>query len=303
MKSEDYSLFFHSSFFIFHIKPMLTKHLSFLLASFAISFSTAFASISNRTDSVYLFTYHHGPATDGIKVAYSFDQKHWIPISNYSFVKSDYGNWGANKKMYSPSLVFYQGRWYAIWAVNPDVNQFATTCSSDFWTWKPQDYPYMKEGENVQNPILSKQSGEFVVSYSTNKNQYYETRSKDFKHWSAPMPISATAYSQKQKAVKQFINGTEVVGELHRIPSVLIKELEMRVNDATLRNQAYDESTRDDARRFEQVKALKAMLNVDLNDTKSISTNLIGIFFEDINYSADGGLYAELIQNRDFEYS
>ena len=29
---------------------------------------------------------------------------------------------------------------------------------------------------------------------------------------------------------------------------------------------------------------------------------LLGIFFEDINYSADGGLYAELIQNRDFEY-
>ena len=28
----------------------------------------------------------------------------------------------------------------------------------------------------------------------------------------------------------------------------------------------------------------------------------MGIFFEDINYSADGGLYAELIQNRDFEY-
>ena len=71
----------------------------------------------------------------------------------------------------------------------------------------------------------------------------------------------------------------------------------MKVNDATLRNQAYDESTRDDARRFEQVKALKAMLNVDLNDTKSISTNLIGIFFEDINYSADGGLYAELISS------
>ena len=29
---------------------------------------------------------------------------------------------------------------------------------------------------------------------------------------------------------------------------------------------------------------------------------LLGVFFEDINYSADGGLYAELIQNRDFEY-
>lgn len=29
---------------------------------------------------------------------------------------------------------------------------------------------------------------------------------------------------------------------------------------------------------------------------------LTGIFFEDINYAADGGLYAEMVQNRDFEY-
>ena len=36
---------------------------------------------------------------------------------------------------------------------------------------------------------------------------------------------------------------------------------------------------------------------------KAISPDLFGIFFEDINYSADGGLYAELVQNRSFEYS
>jgi alpha-L-arabinofuranosidase len=36
---------------------------------------------------------------------------------------------------------------------------------------------------------------------------------------------------------------------------------------------------------------------------KPISPHLIGIFFEDLNYAADGGLYAELIQNRSFEYS
>lgn len=35
---------------------------------------------------------------------------------------------------------------------------------------------------------------------------------------------------------------------------------------------------------------------------KPISPDLFGIFFEDINYSADGGLYAEQIQNRSFEY-
>jgi alpha-L-arabinofuranosidase len=37
--------------------------------------------------------------------------------------------------------------------------------------------------------------------------------------------------------------------------------------------------------------------------SKAISPNLFGIFFEDINYAADGGLYAEMVQNRSFEYS
>ncbi|MBQ8655444.1 MAG: alpha-N-arabinofuranosidase [Prevotella sp.] len=36
---------------------------------------------------------------------------------------------------------------------------------------------------------------------------------------------------------------------------------------------------------------------------KAISDELIGIFFEDISSSADGGLYAELVQNGSFEYN
>lgn len=34
---------------------------------------------------------------------------------------------------------------------------------------------------------------------------------------------------------------------------------------------------------------------------KAISQDLVGLFFEDINFAADGGLYAELIENRSFE--
>ena len=36
---------------------------------------------------------------------------------------------------------------------------------------------------------------------------------------------------------------------------------------------------------------------------KAISPDLVGIFYEDLSHAADGGLYAELVQNRDFEYS
>ena len=33
-----------------------------------------------------------------------------------------------------------------------------------------------------------------------------------------------------------------------------------------------------------------------------IQKDLVGIFFEDINYGADGGIYAEMIENRSFEF-
>ena len=33
-----------------------------------------------------------------------------------------------------------------------------------------------------------------------------------------------------------------------------------------------------------------------------IQPTMYGIFFEDINFGADGGLYAEMIENRSFEF-
>lgn len=49
--------------------------------------------------------------------------------------------------------------------------------------------------------------------------------------------------------------------------------------------------------------AEKTTVTVDANAGKPISPDLVGIFFEDLNYAADGGLYAELVQNRSFEYN
>jgi alpha-L-arabinofuranosidase len=43
--------------------------------------------------------------------------------------------------------------------------------------------------------------------------------------------------------------------------------------------------------------------NKSIVSSKQISPDLFGIFFEDISYAADGGLYGELVQNRSFEYT
>ncbi len=51
------------------------------------------------------------------------------------------------------------------------------------------------------------------------------------------------------------------------------------------------------------VMASASTLTADANRTTvEMSDTLYGLFFEDINYGADGGLYAELLQNRSFEY-
>ncbi|MBN2162689.1 MAG: carbohydrate binding domain-containing protein [Pontiellaceae bacterium] len=47
----------------------------------------------------------------------------------------------------------------------------------------------------------------------------------------------------------------------------------------------------------------KATVEVDYDHGKAISPLLMGVFYEDLSYAADGGLYAELIENRSFDYS
>jgi len=50
------------------------------------------------------------------------------------------------------------------------------------------------------------------------------------------------------------------------------------------------------------VCAQKVSINVDTNKSDhAISPTLFGLFFEDINLSADGGVYRELVRNRSFE--
>lgn len=50
------------------------------------------------------------------------------------------------------------------------------------------------------------------------------------------------------------------------------------------------------------VNSVDALITVNANSKGvDINPDMIGLFFEDINYAADGGLYAELVQNRSFE--
>lgn len=51
------------------------------------------------------------------------------------------------------------------------------------------------------------------------------------------------------------------------------------------------------------IQAQQHVMTVDVSKSMAqISPTMYGIFFEDINFGADGGLYAELVKNRSFEF-
>ena len=255
---------------------------------------------ANHPDSVYIATYANNPKA-GLHVAYSSDNSRWIGIGdNYDFVKSDFGAWGSQKQMFAPSVLKHNGVWYAVWGVNTDKRQFAATKSSDLWLWKPQDYPYMDVSE-VLEPVLSREGDEFVVMFKTADGSVYKTVSCDFSHWSKAVKVDNSDYFSQKQSIS--VGGARVEADVNRVPWQFVNSLITNVDAASQRYARECERMTDDASRFAKVSEIKAFLKPDANNSKAISNNLIGIFFEDINYAADGGLYAELIQNRDFEYS
>jgi len=257
-------------------------------------------SFAAAPDSVYIFTYAIPQDTrKGLHIAYSADGKTWTAIGqDQSFVSSDFGTWGREKQMIRPSVIRDGDTWYAVWQLNNNTNQFATTLTKKLSVWKPQDYPYVSTSE-VLNPVLSKASGQFVVTYKTRDGKVWQVKSLDFKTWTAAREVN----DYRSNEVKAKVNGTEYDGCITRAPWTLIENLINKGDATTLRNRQHGERMADDGNRFRDLKTVEANLSLRYSDAKAISPNLVGIFFEDISYAADGGLYAELLQNRDFEYN
>ncbi len=63
-------------------------------------------------------------------------------ISNeYAYIKSDYGRWGAEKRMIAPYLVQRpNGVWQCVWGLNEREMVFAHAASTDLVGWGRQSY-------------------------------------------------------------------------------------------------------------------------------------------------------------------
>jgi alpha-L-arabinofuranosidase len=98
------------------------------------------------------------------------------------------------------------------------------------------------------------------------------------------------------------LDGKEIAGYVMKTDAATVDKLDKYTAERDRLAALYSEHCDKDGERFAGLQPIAGTLTLN-GESKDISPLLMGIFFEDINYAADGGLYAELIQNRDFEYS
>ena len=276
----------------------------------AVAALAALSIASYADDKVFLYS----PGVDkGVRIAYLDETKgtegEFVDIAQ--IFSSDYARWGADKKMFSEfAVALEEGGYAAVFQVNDIAPCFAVAYSEDLVTWRPQDYPQMSHQGVIAPVIVRNGENSYSVVYKTKQGGYRKTNTDAlFRHFSKDVEATKQEYeAADKKRDKVTIDGKAQTGNIISLEgkpqnsAAIIKYFDEQGRKA----QMWGENLADDKARFAQLLAkgqIKASLNVNEAKCKNISDKLIGIFFEDISYAADGGLYAELVQNRDFEYT
>ena len=282
---------------------MKTRYLLLSAALMAMSQTMAAApeqdapaySIVGRDSTCQIFVYSPDP-TAGLHLAYLTDEDKWVDVGQ--LCASDYGPWGAEKKMYNPFVVkANDGTWRALWSVNDHAPQFAVAYSEDLITWRPQDYPIVKEKGVLDVAAYQMDDGNFDVYLKTKRGKRYVQVSPDFRTFQEDS-LEATADEILWQRDTATINGKLYQGCDFEVPAVHLQYIRSWF-------KALAEDNAENNRPLPKTPAapLEATLTIEPNKQHRISDKLMGIFFEDISRAADGGLCAELLQNGDFEYN
>ena len=212
-------------------------------------------------------------------------------------------------KTFSPAKIFFDpghnvidvtiqkkdGKYYMLYKderIWPKAKKELSVAVSDHATG-----PYLPTGDKpfatdwVEGPAVCPLSdGSYVVYMDAYTRHRYEAkRTRDFRTWEDVTDRISIPKDAKHGSIitvtKEFVDN-------------ILSEVAAWQYRENLRNErlALPDS-------LKNAVPVEADITVHAGQAKKISDELFGVFFEDLNYAADGGLYAELVQNRDFEYS
>lgn len=202
----------------------------------------------------------------------------------------------------------------SVW-VRPSYQEGTMHCQLDYsvdskhWTHVDlnifdSDYGPWGSEKKLYNVVLrydgKKYRAEFTPSPKDNP-QVAITESDNLYLWkpqSYPV-LEKAAFDAKLAELKAEASGNMIRIPYSDLKMVLLKAAAAKGNVA-MEQENFVKTGKEATRKRDIVKS---ELNVHIKNTKAISPMLYGIFFEDISYAADGGLYAEMVRNRDFEFT
>src|SRR5690349_3934302 len=215
---------------LYYIGKQVTLRYRLVIVLILIELPMAFARINPRTveaDSVYLFSYATTKNNNhnGLHFAWSRDRETWFTIGNeYSYLYSDYGQWGAEKRMISP-YVFndINGVWHCVWSLNEKENVFAHASSENLVDWGRQSYPTVKSGSNCLAPVVQYDAGKklYTLYYTTTSGKIFATTTTDFKVYS---PVVEAQQTTASTIAVTLPGGTEQ-GQVHRVSWSVVHHL------------------------------------------------------------------------------
>lgn len=266
---------------------------------FAIQLGAAAAEV----DSTALFFYNIDERS-GYRVAVAADGGGMEELGQ--LFTSDYGPWGAEKKMYAPSMTrLPDGRFVVVFQLNSVAPCFAVTVSDNLIQWRPQDYPVMTAKGCLEPVVEPGANGGVEVFFRSADGTYRKTVSDAaVRHFSRDVAVSEADYLKALCRDSARVGDRLLTGRMMKVTKSQYRALADYTAQQHRNGQLWAENLKGDSRLLPLLRPVEqAVLNIKAGHEKAISDKLIGVFFEDISYAADGGLYAELVQNRDFEYN
>ena len=245
----------------------------FLLITVFVSID--FVVLANEPDSVYLFSYatEKNNNHNGLHFAWSVDKISWHGIGNeFSYLKSDYGRWGAEKRMITPYVTQGPGGvWQCVWSLNEKDKVFAHASSHDLIDWGRQSYPDTKTGANVLRPVLwyDKATSSYTITYTDVAGKYYRVATKDFKIYGSATEVPAAEYKNASVTIPLPTGNT--TGQLYHVPWEVVDKLIKAADLQQYKSKLYSESAKDDAVRFADLQPVNA--SITMRHTATGKTN------------------------------
>ena len=211
-------------------------------------------------------------------------------------------------KLFAYTVLEDEGRKGLMLAWTPNDGQTWLPVA-DSYVFLTSDYGKWGTQKRMFNPVLTRDTDgtwHCVWELTPEGDALAHAQSKDMHVWEPQQFFYASTgrYPYDKSARQTITLGNDTYqGTITKVAWKDVEDLIQYAEHRKFRAARNNERTEDDAVRFKDLAKVNATIKVDPNNVKPISEHLIGIFFEDINYGADGGLYAELVQNRDFEYS